>query len=176
MKERAKQNVKSVRAAMGLEVSDDEDDEGDDDENEEAPEAGPSKPTRHQDIEFEDDDQLATVTIVDDFDPSALPQVTHSGRESPAADVSTEVPTEVKAKVKLPNLPASSKRAAQKIKRDKAAKEEKKKSRSMETKSERKFGRAMEAKRRVKKAGIAMERDGKSRGRSSSRGRQKGRK
>jgi ribosomal RNA-processing protein 17 len=151
---------------MGLDVSDD-DEEGAGDEDEK-PKGGPSRPIQ-QDIEFEDDDQLATVTIMDDFDPSALTVVPEADRGSPAVEHSTET----KAKVKLPNLPASSKRAAQKIKRDKAAKEEKKKSRSMETKSERKFGRAMEAKRRVKKAGMAMERDGKSRGRPSSRGTQK---
>ena len=157
--------MKNVRTAMGLNNSDDEDDDSSSDE--ENAEAGPSKVIEN--VEFEDEDQLATVTIMDDFDPAAMAiptRVRGSNSPEPLAIES------IKPKVKLPEIGASSKRAMQKAKREKEAKKEEKRSRSMETKAERKFGRAMDAKRRAKKSTIALERDGKTRGKAAaSRGR-----
>ena len=155
---------------MGLDNSGDEgsDDDSSDEDN---AVAGPSQTIEN--VEFEDDDQLATVTIMDDFDPSAMAIPSRvRGSNSPEPVVIEEV--KVKAK-KLPEIPASSKRAMQKAKRDKEAKKEEKKSRSMETKAERKFGRAMDSKRRAKKSTIALERDGKTRGKAAAaRGRGRG--
>ena len=118
-----------------------------------------------EEAEYTDEDQHATVTITEDFDPTAALRPALSAREpqdSPKDTLSHSNPI----------MPASSHRAQGKAKREKdKQKAEKEKSRSMETKAERKIGREMEARRRNKKAAIAIERDGKQRGRTSTRGR-----
>ena len=156
---------------MGLEPLDKADGESDDDPGGvEQPEV--SRPLQD---EYEDEDQIATVTIVEDFDPN---QAGPSTSTSPSPDrqvVGPDGSDLKKGKKRLvPDMPASSRRAEQKAKRFKVDKGEKDKGRSMETKAERKMGRTMEAKRRSKKAHIALERDGRRRGLSTVKGKAKG--
>ena len=135
------------------------------------PRAGPSTQ------EFSDDEQMATVTIEDDYTPT-LPTLKRynpddSDSDAEAAPAGGEDQA-MKPKTRVvPLMPASSKRAKDKAK-SKAKKEDEKRGRSMETKAERKKGRALELTRRVGKAGRAMERDGKKRGIKGNRGGGKG--
>lgn len=183
LKERALENEKSVRTALGLEElaegessDDEEEDDGGEfggkfsavgimaDTNSAQPRAGPST------HEFSDDEQMATVTIEEDYVPT-IPTVSRytddadgdGDEDRNMAGPSSERERESKAKRAVPLMPASSKRAKDKAK-SKAKKEDEKRSRSMETKAERKKGRALELTRRVGKAGRAMDRDGKKRG------------
>ncbi|OWZ63459.1 hypothetical protein AYX15_04575 [Cryptococcus neoformans] len=151
LKQRAAENVKSVRRAMGLE------DLEDDDEEEGSEEEAWSPVTKGQEeAEFSDDQQIATVTITEDFDPSAsIYPIQTSTSPSPSVNDKSE-PKPKKSAVKL--LPPSSRRAQ---KADEKKKEKKKVSRSMETKAERRKGKEMELRKRSKKAALAMERKGK---------------
>lgn len=148
---------------MGLEVAAEKVEE-EEDEAGSSSEAGPSRP-RQEAAEFSDEDQLATVTITEDFDPSSLP--------IPNPLRSSATPEPERAVVKpVALMPASSGRAMAKAKKEQdrvkeKKKREKEKSRSMETKAERKKGKAIEAKKRGHKATMAIERDGKTRGRFS---------
>jgi ribosomal RNA-processing protein 17 len=143
--------------------------EEDEEEEDETMEAGPSKP-RQEEAEFSDEDQLATVTITEDFDPSSLPTFnplrssTSPDPDHPAKPIPSRAPVSL--------MPASSGRAQAKAKKEKEKvkvkkEREKERSRNMETKGERKKGKAMEAKKRGHKATLAIERDGKSRGRGA---------
>lgn len=150
LRQRAAENVKSVRRAMGL-----EDDEDDNEESNEE-EAGSPAPKDLEKAEFSDDEQIATVTITEDFDPSAsIYPIRTSTSPSPSVDDKSELKSK-KPTVKL--LPPSSRRAQ---KADEKKKEKKKISRSMETKAERRKGKEMELRKRSKKAALAMERKGK---------------
>jgi ribosomal RNA-processing protein 17 len=178
LKERAAENVRAVRAAMGLvngalgptlanslgtDVAPDE--TGEDSSRSEA---GPSKPSvaAIEEAEYSDEDQLATVTIIEDFDPSSsvfLP-AQRASSSSPAPETAPKRPV-------VPDMPASSHKAQSKLRKEKEKerakeakhreKEENRRSRSMETKSERRKGREIEGKRRVLKATLAIERDGR---------------
>ena len=116
---------------------------------------------------------MATVTIVEDFDPASTSRPTYRDSASPSPEA--ERPTETK-RPKVPLMEPSSARAQKALKRKKEKakeKEEKQRSNSMETKSERKKGKIMEARKRAKKAGIALERDGKRRGKSAGKGKRR---
>ncbi|ORX33722.1 nucleolar protein 12-domain-containing protein [Kockovaella imperatae] len=186
LKKKAAENVRNVRLAMGLPTGDDEEmASGDESSNE-----GPAVPLED---EYEDDDQIATVTITEDFDPSipgpstrkfGSPSSDEEGDEHRSGQLGDAEKTKKRKAVGLPDMPASSHRAQKKAKsileqaklekkeRQERAEKADKQSRGMETKAERKFGRAMEAKRRAKRAGIAMERDGRQRG--TDKGKRKG--
>lgn len=119
-------------------------------------EAGSPAPKDLEKAEFSDDEQIATVTITEDFDPSAsIYPIRTSTSPSPSVDDKSELKSK-KPTVKL--LPPSSRRAQ---KADEKKKEKKKISRSMETKAERRKGKEMELRKRSKKAALAMERKGK---------------
>ncbi|ORY28293.1 hypothetical protein BCR39DRAFT_535334 [Naematelia encephala] len=162
LRERAAENVKTVRKALGLA-----------DEDQESSEAGPSSPLPKEDEEevYSDDDQQATITITEDFDPilSTLPPPPLA-RRIPLGDSELE-------------MPASSRRAQKKAAASVAEKTKskdasgKERVKSMETKSERRMGRAKESQRRKEKATLAMDRDGgkRKRGSDAKRGRGGGR-
>ncbi|WVR05403.1 hypothetical protein IAU60_002418 [Kwoniella sp. DSM 27419] len=179
LRQKAAENMKSVRRAMGLdEVSDAGEDDSDADG---LPEAGPSRPKEaFEEAEFSDEDQLATVTIMEDFDPSSV-QAFQAGRSStsPQPEGSAAAGSAAaKPKRTVPLLPPSSGRAqkARKaLEKKKEEKKERKKSTSMETASERRKGREMEARRRTQKASLAMEREGRTRGLKGGRGKARGR-
>ncbi|KIR32841.1 ribosomal RNA-processing protein 17 [Cryptococcus deuterogattii MMRL2647] len=165
LKQRAAENVQSVRRAMGLEDDEDDDEEEEGDSNED----GGQSASKNQEAEFSDDEQIATITITEDFDPSALVYpIRTSTSPSPSANDKSE-PQSRKPAVKL--LPPSSKRAQ---KADEKKKEKKKISRSMETKAERRKGKEMELRKRSKKAALALERKGKT-PRGPNKGKGKGR-
>ncbi|WWD16102.1 hypothetical protein CI109_100527 [Kwoniella shandongensis] len=174
LRQRAAENVKSIRKAMGLEDyadANNEDDDEDDDDEDEGAEAGPSTRGEIEEAEFSDEDQLATVTIMENFDPSSTTHIYKARQSSTTPEPQQEEkpkpkPT-VNAKSMIGALPPSSGRL-QKAREKK--KEEKQKSRSMETKAERKKGREIEGRRRTQKAALAYERDGKSRGKGGGRG------
>jgi ribosomal RNA-processing protein 17 len=132
------------------------------DDDDSGSEAGPSKVAAPvEEAEYSDGDQLATVTITEDFDPSSS-----SFRPLAGASSSSPPPASASSRPAIPDMPASSHKAQTKAKKERERLKEKKKSendrsRSMETKSERKKGREFEAKRRAKKAGMALERDGR---------------
>ncbi|WVN86675.1 uncharacterized protein L203_101847 [Cryptococcus depauperatus CBS 7841] len=156
MRERAAENVKSVRIAMGLAPEDEES------------EAGPSKAKENkQEQEFSDEEQIATVTITEDFDPSAPTFYSRSTSLSPnAANNLGEGVDEKKVEAKLGSslLPPSSKRAQKKN-----SKKKEKETKSMETKAERRRGKELEARKRDKKTSLALEKHGKSRGKIKGR-------
>lgn len=159
MKERAAQNVKAVRKAMGLADDSDVDDDDEDHDMGGNAEAGPSR-IMPEEVEYEDEDQLATVTIIEDFEPDQVQRFTRTASQTPDPETEAGQRVEVtRPKVKV--MPASSRRATQKAEREKKKREEQKSSRSMETKAERKIGKAMQSKRRTEKAGLAIERNGK---------------
>jgi ribosomal RNA-processing protein 17 len=131
--------VIEVRADTTLDAEDD-----DEEEEEKAP----------IETNFSDDEQLATVTITEDFD--------FTGGERAYVDSEDEDEAAPKKKPLVPLLPASSRRAEQKAKREKAAAEAKerarkdtraaeKKSTSMETPAERRRAKELEARKRAKK-------------------------
>ncbi|WWC89750.1 uncharacterized protein L201_004676 [Kwoniella dendrophila CBS 6074] len=161
LRRKAAENVKTVRRAMGLEDLSSDDDEDDDDETNQA---GPSKVKKPEieEAEYSDEDQLATVTIMEDFDPSSL-QLSNSripnsdDDDEEDFDNKSKITEQIKEKPKIKMLPPSSAKL-QKIREKK--KLEKKKSTSMETASERRKGRIFEAVRRTKKASLAREREG----------------
>ncbi|WVQ98903.1 hypothetical protein IAU59_006034 [Kwoniella sp. CBS 9459] len=171
LRQKAAENMRSVRRAMGL----DEDEDDEDEDNQDASSAGPSKISASkaakaaeiEEAEYSDEDQLATVTIMEDFDPSSAPAPTYP-RSSLSPDpeaTAADAPVQPEKKKKLPFLPPSSGRLAKaKEKKKEAVKKAPKKSTSMETASERRKGREMEARRRTKKASLAMDREGKKRG------------
>jgi ribosomal RNA-processing protein 17 len=178
LKERAAENVRAVRAAMGLVngalgltcANSFGTDLYPDEAGEESPqsEAGPSKPSvaAVEEAEYSDEDQLATVTIIEDFDPSssAFPPDRRASSSSPPPENAPKRPV-------VPDMPASSHKAQSKLRKEKERerakeakhreKEENRRSRSMETKSERRKGREIEGKRRALKATLAIERDGR---------------
>ncbi|OCF36590.1 ribosomal RNA-processing protein 17 [Kwoniella heveanensis CBS 569] len=178
LRQKAAENMKSVRRAMGLDDDDDDDDEDDEEPTAGPSNSGPSKVSAQakevEEAEYSDEDQLATVTIIEDFDPSSAPKPTFSRSSlSPDPEESTfNAPIQDKKKSvgKLPFLPPSSgklAKAKEKKKtgiKDNSVKKVPKKSTSMETASERRKGREMEARRRTKKASLAMDREGKKRG------------
>ena len=196
LKERAKANVRNVRLAMGLEVSDEEGSDaedgdagaagGDDEEEGDENGAGPSRRPVREEQAYSDDDQLATVTITEDADfstghgydrapspSSSIESGPDDGDERAASTVRGNGPA-------VPLMPASSGRMQAKAKKEKdrakelkkraKEKEERKKSKSMETSAERKRGRQMESAKRGMKAKVALDRDGKSRGVKGKRG------
>jgi len=129
-------------------------------------------------LAYEDDDQIALVTIEEDFDPSvtfsSLPPpsdlLSPSGDQKPllgTQKIATDGEEgqdkgdgERKSAVPVSGRRAQSKLAKERDRVKMRKKVDKERSRSMETKAERKKGRQMEAKRRVKKASIAMDREG----------------
>ena len=196
MKDRAKSNVRNVRLAMGLDVSDEEnsDDENDDagDGEEEGDEngAGPSRRAVREQQEYSDDDQLATVTIVEDADFTDIspfartrratsPSFSNDGAADADADAAGGAPRKSTGAA-VPLMPASSGRMMAKAKKEKdrakalkkraKEKEDKKASKSMETSAERKRGRQMQAASRGMKAKGALDREGKTRGMTGKRG------
>ena len=128
--------------------------------------AGPDLPDRvDAEQEYSDEDQVATVTITEDFDPAAFVQAAQPVR-------TTTAPSSAPVAGGSKWMPASGQKSQLRMKKEREKqKAEKERSWSMETKAERKKGREMEARRRTKKAAIAIERDGKQRGGPSSRGR-----
>jgi ribosomal RNA-processing protein 17 len=194
LRERAAQNLKAVRQALGLDALDADgegDEDGDGEEGSlEGAEAGAAPIT----TEFEDDEQIATVVITEDFDPALVSTSHYLATHTTDADADVDVDAEALAitsaeasssstlRPTLPEIPASSKRAQAREKREKAlaatkrereklkSKRETEKGRSMETKAERRKGKAMEAKRRVMKSHLAMDRDGPQRGGTGVRG------
>ena len=174
LKKKAAENVRNVRMAMGLDATPD----GQQDDSESETEEEEDKVVEDA---YEDEDQIATVTIMEDFDPSQPGPSRRSpspGSGSEAGERSTAVvrgwnEKENKRKaVGVPDMPASSRRAQKRAKSNPDKGKTEKRERGMETKAERKFGRAVEAKRRAKKAHIALERDGRQRG--GEKGRRKG--
>ncbi|EIW70002.1 hypothetical protein TREMEDRAFT_18182, partial [Tremella mesenterica DSM 1558] len=163
LRKRAAQNVIDVRMALGLTSTDLNSNDEEDDEEEEA----------ETEEKFEDADQIAMVSIVEDFDPSSLNTVS-SNTDNHRVRKSEEDSTGVKAQIKdgakgkekvdgsgkVGLLPPSSRKVQKALKK----KKEKEASRSMETKAERRKGKFMEVRNRAKKAGLALERDGKKRG------------
>ena len=128
--------------------------------------AGPSSPRETQ-VEYSDEGLLATVTITEDFDPSATFQSLIPTRRSVSRSKSPVPATPAPL-----HMPVSGSKAQKIARKEKdKRKGDKERSRSMETKAERKKGREIEGRKRYKKATIAMERDGKRRGHRSTRGR-----
>ncbi|ODN83274.1 hypothetical protein L202_01446 [Cryptococcus amylolentus CBS 6039] len=165
LRERAAANVKSVRQAMGL-----VDESEDEDENNEA---GPSSAPVDEEEEFSDDDQIATVTITEDFDPTTTSSFIPTRSSQSPAPEQVEAPAPEVKKVKM--LPPSSKRAQKALDKKKAQSKDGKKvgrTTSMETKAERRKGKEIESRKRGKKAALAMERRGGKT--SSTRGKPKG--
>ncbi|WWC69288.1 uncharacterized protein I206_103226 [Kwoniella pini CBS 10737] len=166
LRKKAAENVKSVRRAMGLEDISDYEDEDEDEEIQ----AGPSRQKEKiKEVEYSDEDNLATVIIEEDFDPSLIENIEKRFPDSidDDNDEKTKEIKEIKEKPKIKMLPPSSAKL-QKIREKK--KEEKKKSKSMETNSERRKGRIFEAQRRTKKASLARDREGSSNSRGGKGG------
>ncbi|WWC60956.1 uncharacterized protein I303_103533 [Kwoniella dejecticola CBS 10117] len=179
LRKKAAENVKSVRRAMGLEDISDYESEDDEKDNQ----AGPSRTKAVEEEEYSDEENLATVTIEEDFDPSSVSlkdsrRFANSNSQSPGPDAhgeerQSEIKEMEKQRPKVKMLPPSSAKL-QKIREKK--KEEKKKSTSMETAAERRKGRIFEAQRRTKKASLARDREGGSKrgGKGGTRGKGRG--
>ncbi|KAH7926509.1 hypothetical protein BV22DRAFT_1062709 [Leucogyrophana mollusca] len=140
--ERAAQNAAEVEKAYGAIIED---------EDEGAEWTGISDKGKDKEVEaaFEDEEQLATVTVVEDFDPSVLihgPVKTHS---SPPLALDSDTPspqaaTKVKGKEKAKNDPVRLK--------SKAKKNEKAKKLKYQTKAARLADRSKQRARRTEKA------------------------
>jgi len=113
--EQAVQNAREVEKAYGAQISDGDDVDWDRITNSPSGGKGKHRAAEHEN-EYEDEEQLATVTVVEDFDPEALlhgtsrhkspmydsgkeedPSAANSGH-SPAAYLSRKVSPEVKVK------------------------------------------------------------------------------
>lgn len=117
--------------------------------------------------EYEDEETQATVTILEDFDPST------SAPTVKVVETTTENENAAPTLPPIFDLPASSRKQQLKAVRekDKAKSKKKKDTGSFETKAERKKGRALETLRKNEKGALARERSGgSSRGRGGSRG------
>ncbi|KAI0035910.1 nucleolar protein 12-domain-containing protein [Vararia minispora EC-137] len=149
--EKARENVARIEKAYGGEV------EGAflsisvyvEEEEWEGSGAGPSSPPRHHENEYSDEEQLATVTIVEDFDPSTL---LHGNRPDPAsgdeshADVVPHPMKPALTKTEKSNRKGGkAKKVKYETKAARTVEREKQRARKLE-KAERAGGRAMKKK------------------------------
>ncbi|KAJ7251539.1 nucleolar protein 12-domain-containing protein [Mycena haematopus] len=136
LRERALENAAQVEKAYGAMVNGDNEDE-DDEWTGVSASAGKGK-GKQMEEEYEDEDMLATVTVVEDFDPDTFIHGPRLVKSAPTASASTSLPT--------PQTKAHSERPKRKSKPKKIR---------YETKDARKIERTKQRARRTEKAELA---------------------
>ncbi|KAF8210386.1 nucleolar protein 12-domain-containing protein [Mycena galopus ATCC 62051] len=99
LRERAVENAAQVEKAYGALINGDEEEDDDDEWRGVSDSAGKGK-GKQMEEEYEDEDMLATVTVVEDFDPDAFihgPRLVNPAPGSASASASAALPTETKA-------------------------------------------------------------------------------